>query len=66
MIFLYLVSMMGKEIMTFGNTEIEKQKFDHGKNLALLEDLYIDKIQVSSMVSSGEKHMLYWLRRWWL
>ena len=55
--------MMGKEIMTFGNTEIEKQKFDHGKNLALLEDLDIDKIQVSSMVSSGEKNMLYWLRR---
>ena len=47
--------MMGKEIVTFGNTEIEKQKFDHGKNLALLEDLDIDKIQVSSMVSSGEK-----------
>ena len=66
MIFLYLVSMMGKEIMTFGNTEIEKQKFDHGKNLALLEDLDIDKIQVSSMVSSGEKNILYWLQRWWL
>ena len=29
---------MGKEIITFGNNEIEKQKFHHGKNLILLED----------------------------
>ena len=29
---------MGKEIIKFGNNEIEKQKLHHGKNLILLED----------------------------
>ena len=53
---------MGKEIM-FGNTEIEKRKFHHCKNIILLEDLDIDKIQVSSMASSGEKkYKYYWLQ----
>ena len=51
---------MGKEIM-FGNTEIEKQKFHHCKNIILLEDLDIDKIRVSSMASSGEKKYKYFI-----
>ena len=29
---------MSKEVITFGNTEIEKQKFHYHKNLILLED----------------------------
>ena len=48
---------MGKEIITFGNIEIEKRKFYHRKNLILLEDLYIDNIQASSVVSSGKKNI---------
>ena len=50
---------MGKEIITFGNTEIEKQKFHRRKNLILLEDL--DNIQVSSMLCSGEENYTYFI-----
>ena len=48
---------MCKKIITFGNIEIEKRKFYHRKNLILLEDLYNDNIQVSTVVSSGKKNI---------
>ena len=48
---------MSKEVITFGNTEIEKQKFHYHKNLILLEDSDINNIQVSSMVFVGEKNL---------
>ena len=47
---------MDKGIMTFGDNEIKKCKFHHLKKLILFEDLDIEKIQVSSIVSSGEKN----------
>ena len=34
---------MSKEIITFGDIEVEKHKFHHCKNLALLEDVDINK-----------------------
>ena len=46
---------MVKEIIVFGDVEIEKRKFNYHENTILLEDVDIDNIQVSSMVSSGEK-----------
>ena len=46
---------MGNEIIAFDNIEIEKRKFLHRKNLILLEDVGIDNILISNMVSSGEK-----------
>ena len=46
---------MNKEVISFGNIEIEKLKFHHLKNLILLQDVDIDNIQMSSMISSGEK-----------
>ena len=46
---------MGKEIIMHGDIEIEKRKF-HRKNLILLEDVGIDNILISIIVSSGEKH----------
>ena len=55
---------MGNEIITFGNIEIRKCKFHHPKNLILIEDVGIVKIQVSSMVSSSKKMQLFcWLQR---
>ena len=56
---------MGKEIVLFGNIEIERRKFNHRKNLILLEDVDIGKIQVSNMVYSGEKtyKIFHWLQR---
>ena len=46
---------MGKEIIVFGDVETEKRKFHYHENIILLEDVDIDNIRVSSMVSSGEK-----------
>ena len=49
---------MGKEIITLGDTEIKKLKFCHCNNLILLEDVDIDKTQMSSMLSSSEKKII--------
>ena len=43
-----------KNVIVFGNIEIEKRTFHYRQNLILLEDS--DKIQVSGMVSSGEEN----------
>ena len=51
MIFLCFVQMMGKE------SEVEKHKFHHHKNLILLEVIDVKNIQLSSMVFSGKKNM---------
>ena len=50
---------MGKEIVAFGDIEIEKGKFNYRKNLILLED--IKKIQVSNMVSIGGNIYKYFI-----
>ena len=44
---------MPKEFIKFSDIEIKKRKFHHRENVILLEDADIEKIQVSSMVSSG-------------
>ena len=41
----------------FGDIEIGKRRFLHCKNLILLKDVDIKRIQVSSMVSSGKKKL---------
>ena len=45
---------MEKEIIRFGNIDIEKQKFDHYKSY-FLEDIDIDNMLVSNKISSGKK-----------
>ena len=50
---------MGKEIRTFGNTEIEKQKFHCYKNASFLKDLDIDDILIPNKTSSGEANYKY-------
>ena len=52
---------MSKEIIAFGNIEIEKRKFYHRKNLILLGDVDINNIPISNMVSSGEKMYKYFI-----
>ena len=47
---------MDKKNITFGDLEIKKRKFLHGKNLVLSEDADIAKIQVYNLVSSCEKY----------
>ena len=46
---------MDKEIITFGDIEIEKRKFHHRRNLILLDFVDINSIQVSSIVFPSEK-----------
>ena len=41
---------MGKEILTFVNIEIEKNKFYYNKNPAPLTDLNIEKVLVSNKI----------------
>ena len=48
---------MSKEIIAFGYIEIEKRKF----HLILLEEVHIDNIMISNMVSSGEKNCKYFV-----
>ena len=44
--------------ITFGNTEIKKQKFHHCKNLTLLEDADIDTIQIWLLLVKKCKYFL--------
>ena len=50
---------MGKEFLTFGDIEIEKNKFYHHKNPILLKDVDTEKVLVSN--SSGEKNFTYFI-----
>ena len=47
---------MGKEILTFGNIEIEKNKFHRCKTPIFLKDADIEKVLVSNKISFGEKN----------
>ena len=53
---------MCKEILTFGDIEIEKNKFYRHKNLfILLKDINIEKVLVSNKISFGEKKTINYL-----
>ena len=54
---------MGKEILTFSDTEIEKKNFYRNKSPIFLKDVDIEKVLVSNKIFSGEKklYILYWL-----
>ena len=51
---------MGKEILTFGNIEIKKNKFYHNKSI-FFKDEDIEKILVSNKISFGEKNYTYFI-----
>ena len=50
---------MGKEILTFSDIEIEKNKFYRYKSPILLEDVDIENVLVSGKISFGEKSYFY-------
>ena len=52
---------MGKEILTFGDIEIEKNKFYCYKSPIFLKDVDIEKVLVSNKISSGEKNYKYFI-----
>ena len=47
---------MGKEILTFGDIEIEKNNFHRHSSPIFLKDVDIEKVLVSKKISSGEKN----------
>ena len=46
---------MDKEILTFGDIEVEKNNFYHDKSSIFLKDVDIEKVLVSSKIFSGEE-----------
>ena len=52
---------MGKEILTFGGIEIEKNKFYCNKTPIFLKDEDIEKVLVSNKISFGGKKLLYFI-----
>ena len=52
---------MGKEILTFGNIEIEKNRFYHHIILIFLGDVDIEKVLVFNKISFGEKNYKYFI-----
>ena len=48
---------MGKEILTFGDNEIEKRFFDRQKNPIFVKNVDIEKVLASNKISSFEKSL---------
>ena len=48
---------MGKEILMFNDTEIEKNKFYRNKSPIFLKDVDIEKVLVSDKIFSSEKKL---------
>ena len=48
---------MGKEILAFGDIEIEKDKFNHHKSPNFLEYADTEKVVVFKKISSVEKKL---------
>ena len=47
---------MGKEILTFGDIEVEKNKFYCNKTAIFWKDAAIEKVLVSNKISLGERN----------
>ena len=52
---------MGKEILAFGNIEIEKSQIFRHKIPIFLEDLDTEKVLVSNKISFGEKNYKHFI-----
>ena len=52
---------MGKEILTFGDIEIEKNKFYRHKSPLPLRDTDIEKVLVSNKISFGVKNYKHFI-----
>ena len=48
---------MGKEILTFGDIEIEENKIYRNKTTIFLKDVDTEKVLVSKKTSFGEKKL---------
>ena len=52
---------MGKEIIIFGDIELEKHKFGRYKTPIFSEDVDIKRVLLSNKISSGEKNYEYFI-----
>ena len=52
---------MGKEILTIGNTEIEKNKYYQYKSLFPLRGVDIEKVLVSNKIYFSERNYKYFI-----
>ena len=52
---------MDKEVLTFGNTEIEKNRFYRHKAPIPIGDIDIEKVLVSTKTYFGEKNYKYFI-----
>ena len=52
---------MGREFITFGSTEIEKQNYHYHKSSVLIFDVNIDRIVVSNKVPFSKKSIKYFI-----
>ena len=52
---------MGKETITFGDIEVEKQIFHSHKKPISIYDVNIDKIVISNKVSCGKRGFKYFI-----
>ena len=48
-------------MLTFGDIDIEKNKFYRHESLTFLEDVDIEKVAVSNKIPSGEKIYKYFI-----
>ena len=49
---------MGKEILTFGDIEIEKKNYRNKIPIFFLKDVNTEKVLVSNEISFGEKNII--------
>ena len=52
---------MGKEILTFGNIDLEKIRFYSNKTSVLLKNINIEKVLVSNKISFRENNYKYFV-----
>ena len=52
---------MGKEILTFGDIEIEKKNYRNKIPIFFLKDVNTEKVLVSNEISFGEKNYNYFI-----
>ena len=52
---------MGNETLTFGDSEIEKNKFYRNKTPIFLKDVGIEKVLVSNKIFFGEQNYKYFI-----
>ena len=51
---------MGKEILTFPDTEIQKENYHHKIHI-LSKDVHVGKLSVTNKISSGKKDYKYFI-----